>query len=169
MQGHKGKPAANAQPTFSQLLQLFQQDSRPSLPELVVPDKLLPRAHHPFSWLFLIFLLWAILIALFWLLPAGHTHTQTQEYISILAQIHKQTILCLFSLVGVGRYNQWKQKQQKGFSYFATLAMQSMLYLAICSGITLHTASLSFNSGVRSRSSCETERRKPGMKGETPK
>lgn len=37
--------------------------------------------------------------------------------------------------------------------------MQSMLYLAICSGITLHTASFSFRSGVRSRSSWDTERR----------
>lgn len=37
--------------------------------------------------------------------------------------------------------------------YFATLAIQSMLYRAICSGITLHTASFSFSSGVRRRSS----------------
>lgn len=46
-------------------------------------------------------------------------------------------------------------KQEGRFTYFATLAMQSMLYLAICSGITLHTASFSFNSGVRRRSSWE--------------
>lgn len=37
--------------------------------------------------------------------------------------------------------------------YFATLAMHSMLYLAICSGITLQTASFSFSSGVLMRSS----------------
>lgn len=43
--------------------------------------------------------------------------------------------------------------KKKGFAYFATLAMHAMLYLAICSGITLHTASFSFNKGVRIRSS----------------
>lgn len=37
--------------------------------------------------------------------------------------------------------------------YFATLARQSMLYRAICSGITLHTANFSFSRGVRRRSS----------------
>lgn len=38
-------------------------------------------------------------------------------------------------------------------TYFATLAMQSMLYRAICSGITLHTASFSSSSGIRILSS----------------
>lgn len=72
--GYKIKPAAPRKHSTPSS-QPSQQDSPGSLPELVIPDKLLPRAHHPFPRLLLVFLLWAILIALFWLLPAGHTHT----------------------------------------------------------------------------------------------
>lgn len=43
--------------------------------------------------------------------------------------------------------------------YFATLAMHSMLYLAICSGITLQTASFSFSNGALMRSSCRRTNR----------
>ena len=46
------------------------------LPEFVVPDKLLPRAHHPFPRLLLIFFLWTVLIALLSLLPASHMCSQ---------------------------------------------------------------------------------------------
>lgn len=50
------------------------------------------------------------------------------------------------------------------FTYFATLAMHSMLYFAICSGIALQTANFSFSRGARSRSSWRTENERKQQK-----